>query len=336
MRAPAFWWRKVGLKAVALAPFGWLYGLFSGSRMRRQGERAEIPVLCAGNFVLGGGGKTPSCLALARLATKNGLKPGFLSRGYGGSEPGPVRVDPRKHVAGDVGDEPLLLAALAPTVIAQDRVAGARALSRLGVDLLIMDDGFQNPALAKDVSIVAVDGGRGLGNGLVFPAGPLRAPFSAQIDLADAVIVIGPGKPGEEAARRARAHGVPVFSAELVPLKEDGWDAAPLLAFAGIAAPERFFASLEAVGARIGARRAFGDHHPWSEEDCRALLRLADEEGLLPVTTEKDAIRLKGAHGPLAALYERLAVFPVRARVDDEEALWAFIASRLAERAQTV
>ncbi|MBZ8133462.1 tetraacyldisaccharide 4'-kinase [Afifella sp. IM 167] len=332
MRAPSFWWRSAAPAALLLAPFGWLYGLFSASRMRKAGEPAAKPVICIGNFVMGGGGKTPLCLAIGRLAIQNGLKPGFLSRGYGGSETGPVRVDPRKHMASDVGDEPLLLAALAPTVVAQDRVAGAKALERLGVDLVVMDDGFQNPGLSKDLSIVVVDGARGLGNGFVFPAGPLRAPLGVQLERADAVLVMGPGAPGEAAAQKARARGLPVFAAELVPLKSDGWDEAPLLAFAGIAAPERFFASLEAAGATLGAWRAFGDHHRWSEEDCHALLDLADEKDLLPVTTEKDAARLKGTHGAHAALYQRLAVFPVRARIADEAGFWGWIAGRLSER----
>ncbi|WP_026381349.1 tetraacyldisaccharide 4'-kinase [Afifella pfennigii] len=330
MRAPSFWWRKGAWQAAALSPFGFAYGLVAGARMRRAGAAAPKPVLCIGNFVLGGAGKTPLCLAIGALAQRHGLRPGFLTRGYGGAEAGPLRVDLRKHSAEEVGDEPLLLAERAVTVVARDRVAGARALAEAGVDLIVMDDGFQNPSLNKDVSLIVVDGARGLGNGGVFPAGPLRAPLAAQLDLADAVLVMGEGEPGEAAAGRARAAGLPVFSAALRPSGAADWAGAPLLAFAGIAAPQRFFASLQAAGASIGERRAFADHHPYSEADAQALLELAEARGLVPVTTEKDAVRLRGAHGARAALYARAKVFGVEARLAEETALWAWLTERLA------
>ncbi|MGC1356497.1 MAG: tetraacyldisaccharide 4'-kinase, partial [Xanthobacteraceae bacterium] len=188
MREPAFWWQgKNGGRL--LAPVAGIYGAFAAMRLRSPGQKVGIPIICVGNLTVGGAGKTPAALTVGRLLLAENKRPFFLTRGYGGRLVGPVRVDRAIHGAADVGDEPLLLAELAPTIVARDRLAGARAAQRDGADAIVMDDGFQNPSLAKDLAILVVDGRRAIGNGRVFPAGPLRAPLEAQLARAHAVLV---------------------------------------------------------------------------------------------------------------------------------------------------
>lgn len=313
MRAPGFWWRQPGLASALLAPLAAAYGAVAGRRMARPGARAGLPVVCIGNLTLGGAGKTPTAIAAAQLLAAAGWRPAFLSRGYGGRLPGPVRVDPERHRAEEVGDEPLLLARLAPTIVARDRVAGAAAARAGGADLVVMDDGFQNPALAKDCAVLVVDAARGIGNGCVFPAGPLRAPFATQLAQAHAVLAIGEGdaaRPVVEAAARA---GVPIFSARLEPDADvlAALRGARVLAFAGIGDPEKFFRTLDTAGIAIAARRGFPDHHRYSASEATGLLRAADADGLVLVTTEKDFARLD-RDGPAAALRARARALPAR------------------------
>lgn len=311
MRSPGFWWRPPGLAARLLAPAGALYGRLSAARMDRPGARGALPVVCVGNFTLGGAGKTPTALALAAALAAAGRRPAFLSRGYGGRLAGPVGVDPARHAAADVGDEPLLLARRAPTVVARDRPAGAALCAALGADVVVMDDGLQNPSLAKDLCLAVVDAGAGFGNGRVMPAGPLRAPLARQWPHAHALVLVGEGAPGEEAAQAAAARGLRVLRATLVP---DPAVAAALagrrvLAFAGIGRPEKFFATLRTLGAEVVRAEGFPDHHAYTREERARLLAAARREDLLPVTTEKDAARLAGdALGTAAtALPVRLA-----------------------------
>src|SRR4051812_36607681 len=183
-RAPEFWWRRHSLAGLALAPLGMIYGGIAAHRMQGEGAAASIPVICIGNLVVGGAGKTPTALEIASVCRKLHMRPGFLTRGYRGQERGPLYVSPAIHSAADVGDEALLLAQFAPTVVAADRPAGAKLLASLGADVVVMDDGFQNPSLRKDLTLVVVDGARGVGNGFPFPAGPLRAPLVAQMRCA--------------------------------------------------------------------------------------------------------------------------------------------------------
>ncbi|HEX2258052.1 MAG TPA: tetraacyldisaccharide 4'-kinase, partial [Afifellaceae bacterium] len=208
LEAPAFWWRERSLAGYALSPVGTLYGAVAARRMRRPAPRAPIPVICVGGLTLGGAGKTPTALAIAAICGEMGRRPGFVTRGYGGSEPGPVLVDAKRHTAAQVGDEPLILARAHPTVAGRDRLAGARLLARLGCDVAVMDDGFQSPSLEKDLALLVVDAGQGIGNGLVFPAGPLRAPLAAQIRRADAVVLIGGPAKDATVARAAARCGV--------------------------------------------------------------------------------------------------------------------------------
>ena len=318
LTSPDFWWRDRSAAGYALAPLGWAYGAVSRSRMERPGTKVDIPVICVGNLVLGGAGKTPTALAIAGLAREVGAAPGFLSRGYGGRETGPVLVSRGAHTAADVGDEPLLLAALAPTVVAADRVSGARLLAELGMDLIIMDDGFQNPSLTKDLSLLVVDGMRGIGNGLVFPAGPLRAPLLSQLRRADALIVLGgTGATASRGVRAAARAGLPIIRAELEPVRTRGFKKKSYLAFAGMGSPAKFFATLEQAGVTVAARLSYPDHHAYSDAECESLLKRVEDESLVPITTEKDRVRLLGREGPARRLADRAEVFPVKLRFDE-------------------
>lgn len=326
--APRFWWRpERSAAAIALWPAAKLYGQVAAWRMSRTPSfRPPAPVVCVGNFVVGGAGKTPTCLALAKIARGRGLKPGYLTRGYGGSAKGPLLVDLKKHNAATVGDEPLLLAAAAPTVVGGDRVAGARLLMEQSVDLIIMDDGFQNPSLAKDLSLVCVDPEVGIGNGMVIPAGPLRAPLGVQLRRADALIVIGDGERGEPLIRTAARAARPVLRASIRPVRVREWRKEPLLAFAGIGRPEKFFASLAAAGATVKRAVPFADHHRFTEDDAAALLARAEAEKLRLVTTEKDMARLGGATGgALATLREKASAFGVMLEFENPAAVGAMI-----------
>ena len=262
--------------------------------MRGQGERAGAPTICVGNFVAGGAGKTPAALALARMLIGDGRRVAFLSRGYGGAERvEPLLVDTAAHTAAMVGDEPLLLAKLAQCWVGTDRVRSARSAVAAGANALILDDGLQNPGLVKDLSFGVVDGETGFGNGLCIPAGPLRAPVSAQLPFVRGLIVLD-GDDAGASRIAASAHGRPLIRASLEP---DALAAAPLIgrevvAFAGIARPEKFYATLRRVGAQIVATRDFADHHPYTAREVEALIEEAGRRGALLATTEKDLARL--------------------------------------------
>ncbi|KAA0688410.1 tetraacyldisaccharide 4'-kinase [Azospirillum brasilense] len=310
MRTPGFWYGSGGAAGAALgwalAPLGALYGLAGRLRMASgQAERAAAPVLCVGNLVAGGAGKTPVCIAVAEALRARGVAPAFLTRGHGGRERGPLAVDLGTHNSAAVGDEALLLAAHAPCWVARDRAAGARAAVAAGASVLVMDDGFQNPGLAKDLSLIVVDGAVGFGNGHLVPAGPLREPVARGLARAGAVVVLGEDRAGVE---RRVAGALPVLHARLEPVEDARALAGQaVLAFAGIGRPEKFFATLEALGARVVERRPFADHHPYRPEEVMALVDRASALGALPVTTVKDAVRLPD---PLRALVRAV---PVRA-----------------------
>lgn len=292
MRPPAFWRGGPGHPAARLlSPLAALYGTMTVRRMGRPGQRAPCPVLCLGNFTLGGAGKTPAARAVAAILRARGETPVFLSRGYGGRLPGPVQVEPGCHGAGDVGDEPLLLARDAPVVVARDRVAGAALCREIGATVIVMDDGLQNPGLAKDLAFAVVDGGAGHGNGRVFPAGPLRAPASRQWPHVAGVILIGGGGAGEPVAAQAAAWGLPVHRGRLAAEGPD-FAGRRVLAFAGIGRPEKFFATLAEAGADLAATRSFPDHHPYRPADLHRLAAEARHLGAALVTTEKDSVRL--------------------------------------------
>lgn len=311
MRAPAFWWQRApSAAALALAPLGWLYGAVTARRMARPGTPAPVPVVCVGNLVAGGAGKTPAAIAIGGILRAAGRRPVFLSRGYGGSSPGPLLVDPARHDAALCGDEPLLLAQCGPTVVSRDRVAGAGLAARHG-DVIVMDDGLQNPSLAKDIRLAVVDGESGIGNGLCVPAGPLRAPLSRQWPHVDAVILVGSGEAGDAVARAAGALGKPVLRATVSPEGEAAQALAGqrILAFAGIGRPGKLFATLAQAGADVVATRIFPDHHPYSTTEARALMAEADALHATCWTTTKDRVRLAAVLPPTEL--DRVRALPV-------------------------
>jgi tetraacyldisaccharide 4'-kinase len=331
MREPPFWWRAAGIESWLLAPAAAIYGAVAASRLSRKGYRAGVPVICIGNPTLGGAGKTPTALAVARMLQAAGHRPVFLSRGYGGRQRGPLLVAPDRDHAADVGDEPLLLARAAPTVVAHDRVAGAKAAHAAGATVIVMDDGFQNPRLAKDFSVLMIDGRRGVGNSKVFPAGPLRAPLEAQLARADAVILVGAVEEGAAARAVAEARKLPLFRARLEPDREviAGLTGRRVLAFAGIGDPEKVFATLREAGVVVAATRSFADHHRYTPADVRDLCGQAEAEGLTLVTTEKDRARLQGEEA-LAKLAERVCVLPVGLLLEQEVVFGRLLADRIA------
>jgi tetraacyldisaccharide 4'-kinase len=329
MREPAFWWRSPSWMSWLFAPLGFLYGAVSGSRMQRPGARAAVPVICVGNYSLGGAGKTPTVMALLKLLQARGETPVVLSRGYGGRLAGPVRVDASSHAAADVGDEPLLLARNAAVIVSRDRVAGAVAAREAGASVIVMDDGFQNPSLQKDIALIVIDANRGVGNGAVFPAGPLRAPLDAQIACTDVLLVSGEAAAAAAVAKNVAGQGGLVLKARIVA-EADAVAALRgrrVLAFAGIGDPQRFFATLRTSGIDVAMSREFADHHPYAAAEIGALLEAARKDSLTLVTTEKDLVRLRGVQGIDASAIRTL---PVSLVFDDEARLSEFIATRLA------
>ena len=331
MREPPFWWRDAGIEAQLLAPAASIYGALATRRMAQKSRPAGVPVVCIGNPTVGGAGKTPTALAVARMLTAAGERPVLLSRGYGGRSRGPVRVDPSVHCAVDVGDEPVLLARVAPTIVARDRIAGAAAALAAGASVIVMDDGFQNPSLVKDLSLLIIDGRRGVGNARVIPAGPLRAPLAAQLARADAIVVVGPVGAAAPVAAAARTRQLPVFSARLAPDTAfiGALGRARVLAFAGIGDPEKVFATLTESGVMVAATRSFPDHHRYTPADVRSLSAQAEVEGLALVTTEKDLARLAGDPA-MAEFAVRVRALPVALLFDDDAGFKQLLRERVA------
>ena len=331
MKAPGFWSKPPGLLSLALSPIAAVYGAIATRRMSRPGETVPVPILCIGNVTVGGSGKTPTALALAAMLRREGRVPAFLTRGYGGRQPGPLVVDGARHRAADIGDEALLLAREAPTIVSRDRPAGARLAAQQGADIVVMDDGLQNPSLAKTFAVAVFDGMAGIGNGCVLPAGPLRAPLAGQWERIDAVLVMGPGKAGDRIAQEADARGLPVTRATLRarPSDRDRLMGRGILAFAGIGRPEKFFATCREAGLDIVASRSFPDHHVYNRRTISDLLDRADQAQLLPVTTEKDAVRLV-AFQEVEPRIGLIATLGVEAEFADAEALMGLLRTRLA------
>lgn len=321
MRPPAFWQNPPsapGIAARALQPLGFLYGAATARRVAREGYRASVPVICIGNLNVGGTGKTPATLAL--LARVKGAH--VVSRGYGGALEGPVLVDPMRHAAAQVGDEPLLLAAFAPTWVAKDRATGVKAAEAAGAKLVLLDDGFQNPSVHKDLSLIVVDAERGFGNGLCLPAGPLREPVATGLARAQALLSIG----GADAqAQFVQDWGpmirVPHLRGMLTPLQMGmDWRGERVLAFAGIGHPDKFFATLRSEGAEIVKAVSLDDHQPLSDTLLRRLEAEAAGLGAQLVTTEKDQVRLPASFRP------KVLTLVVRLQVED----WSFLDAAIA------
>jgi len=311
MHAPEFWWRpKPALTALMLAPLGWIYGAITTRRMLHRGQRAGLPVLCIGNFVAGGAGKTPTALAIAQRLLAKGETPVFLTRGYRSkTAPLPCLVDPARHSADDVGDEALLLARIAPAIIGADRIASAKLARQLGASCLILDDGLQNPSLVHDFRLAVVDAKTGMGNGLCIPSGPLRAPISSQLANVSALLFIGAEDEAVGLRERAKANGKSVFGAKLVaePDISHQLTGKKIFAFAGIGLPEKFLATLRDLGADIAGWQRFPDHHRYSLKTLQRLQVEAAHLGAYLVTTEKDLVRIT----PLLARLDENMPLPI-------------------------
>ena len=329
MHEPAFWYRPPSLPSRLLMPLAAAWGAVAAKRLERAGIDAGIPVLCVGNYHVGGAGKTPAVLALADLLREAGEAPVVLSRGYGGKLRGPLKVDPARHTAAEVGDEPLMMAERVPVVVARDRVDGAALARAQGASVILMDDGFQNPAIAKDASLIVIDGDRGIGNGAVLPAGPLRAPLPPQLARTDALIIIGKGGAAGPVAAAITARGGLVLRGYLTPTEPSlaALRGKRVLAFAGIGDPPRFFRTLRASGVDVVAETAFADHHRFSEGQIEALVARAKRDELTLVTTEKDFVRLRGTR--FAPSVQHIVPFAVTLQFDDETKLLRFATDRL-------
>jgi tetraacyldisaccharide 4'-kinase len=306
MRQPDFWSRddfNARLLASALAPLGFLYGASVRWKHRLQKPyRAAPKVVCVGNLTAGGGGKTPVAIAIGQMLQIEGLSVAYLLRGYARRSRGALRVDLQTHNAAAVGDEALLLAKIAPTIVSDDRAEGARLAEREGADIIIMDDGHQNFTLAKDLSLVVVDAESGFGNCRIIPAGPLREPVRQGLDRADAVILMGSGRPP------LPGFTAPVLHARLLSDRCLGGE--PLVAFAGIGRPDKFFTSLRALGAKLVETHGFADHHVYSTAEIALLRERARNAGATLMTTEKDLVRMNA--GERAGI----DVLPVKAAFD--------------------
>jgi tetraacyldisaccharide 4'-kinase len=319
--APPFWWQKPDWRARALLPVSALYGLVASRRMASaKREKLDLPVLCVGNFTVGGTGKTPVAIALARQARRMRLKPGILSRGHGGSFAHPHVVDPAHDSARHVGDEPLLLAEHAPVAVTPNRAAGAKLLKEQGCDFLIMDDGFQSARIHIDYALLVVDARYGLGNGHVIPGGPMRAPLVEQLRFADAVLKMGEGSAADEAVRKAARAGKPVFEAATRPKDGGRFAGRRVLAFAGIGHPDKFFDTVAKAGGVVALTRAFPDHHFYSDDELQELAATARAGQLQLVTTAKDAARLRNGAASHAEFLRQLDVLEIETAFDLEHA----------------
>ncbi|MCA8898590.1 MAG: tetraacyldisaccharide 4'-kinase [Hyphomonas sp.] len=323
MKAPHFWSAGLDPRSreaaplirILLTPLAALYTMGIRRKLANAKPAAvPVPIICVGNLTVGGVGKTPVVEAIRRMASEAGLRAASLSRGYGGSLSGPLRVDPAGHAAAEVGDEPLMLAASGEAWIGRDRAEAARAMAADGVRLIVMDDGHQNPSVAKDLSLIVIDAAAPFGNGFVLPKGPLREPVADGLTRAQGVVLMGEGKE-LTAVQKSR---LPVLRAAIAP--SGAVPEGPLVAFAGIGRPVKFFDGLKAAGADLREGVPYGDHHVFTAGDLRFLHDLAASHGARLITTTKDHVRLP------ADERQRILAFPVEARFEDEAALRALLA----------
>ena len=332
LKTPSFWYRGAQqtpqVAEILLTPFSKLYGLgYSIHRKLKTPYKANIPVICIGNISAGGTGKTPTAIALLKTVKASGLakNPFFLIRGYGGAEKGPMSVNLGKHTAWDVGDEALILAKHAPTVVGGDRAASAKHAENEGADMLILDDGLQNPGIFKDLSLVVINGEMGFGNLKPLPAGPLRQPLDEGLKLADAFIIIGDD---QRNVGDLLPKDKPVLHANLCPGADGTFDKTkPYMAFAGLGYPAKFFKFIrEKLGLNLIETIAFSDHHPYIEDDIRRLKTKAQDLGATLITTEKDFLRI-----PLSE-NDDIEIVPVDMRFKDEDTLTALIKETIKAR----
>ena len=319
--APPFWWEKPDWRAMLLSPLSAVYGAVAQRRMdNAKPDMIDLPVLCVGNLTVGGGGKTPSSVAIANAAKRMKLKPGVVSRGYGGIGTGARIVDAEHDLARHVGDEPLLIAQHVPVAVSANRLAGARLLQEQGVNFIILDDGFQSMRLRSDFNLVVVDARRGIGNGHVIPGGPLRAPVLPQLRHADAVLRVGDGDAADAIIRQAAKAGKAIYVAATIPAKKMQLSGKRMLAFAGIADPEKFYDSVTRAGGVISLARNWPDHHFYADDELSELYNTAQAGDLIMVTTEKDAMRLRNGSQIARKVLETALVFKVEIAFDQPDA----------------
>lgn len=329
MAEPSFWQMRHHPLSLALTPLAWLYGGLEAARRRlTHAQHPGKPVICVGNLTAGGAGKTPTVRWLAEKIAAQGHQPAILSRGYGGSEKGPLKVDRQTHHATHVGDEPLMLAADWPVYIGADRMQSLRLAVQDGADVLIKDDGFQNPSLAHHFNLIVVDGASGLGNQRLLPSGPMRQPLSVALERLDALLVIGEARHHSLAflMDAVEAFGKPIFHGRV---QATGHGSGKVHGFCGIARPQKFQASLVAQGYEIDGFTSFADHHDFTEAEAATLL--AHDKPL--ITTEKDMARLQGApaDSARARLAAEAAVLPIALEIAGEAALLAAISRAITD-----
>lgn len=315
LKVPKFWYQPPGLLSAICTPIAAGYNLVHRLRqITTTPYKAKVPVICVGNFTVGGAGKTPTVMALVPLLQKQKVEGiHILTRGYGGSLKGPSLVDPQQHSFYDVGDEALLLAQVAPTWVGSDRIASARAAQQAGAKLILMDDGAQNPTLHKDLCVMVIDGKQALGNGCLFPAGPLREKQEQGLRRKHIVVMIG-----QDQHKLGQTMGKLVFTATIVPEQNSitQIEGKKLLAFAGLGFPDKFFQTLSDHGADFIETKSFPDHHPYREQDLFPLLQRAQEKKALLVTTEKDKMRVP------ASLQGKVTSFKIQLIFDNPAAIW--------------
>ena len=330
MAEPRFWQTRSHPTSLCLLPVSWLYGGLEALRRKfTHAQHPGKPVICIGNLTAGGAGKTPTVQWLLKVLRRDGQNPAILSRGYGGSEKGPLKVDAAAHSAVQVGDEPLMLAQDAAVYIGADRMASLRMAVRDGHDVLIKDDGFQNPSLAHHFNLIVMDGASGIGNGRLLPAGPLRQNLSVGLEKLDALLLIGAPSHGSlpPLLAQLKAMGKPIFQAEIEATKTGS---GAVHGFCGIAKPEKFRTSLEAQGYEVKQLSSFPDHHNFTEADAAKLLK----SGLSLMTTEKDMARLTSAPkgSARAQLAARAETLPIALKITEADALLALINAALAQK----
>src|SRR6185369_1033561 len=315
MHAPTFWKDKTSLSTLLL-PFSAAYYLLAkANRAGMRTKKLSVQVICVGNMIAGGAGKTPVALALGKLLKQRGKNAHFLSRGYKSKNVGVTLVDRSKHSAQEVGDEPLLLAEILPTWVSKDRVAGAEAAIAAGAEIIIMDDGFQNPSLHKDVSLLVIDGHYGFGNERLIPAGPMRKPVQEALQRTSAVIIISDDKYN---VLRYIPEEIPVFQANIKPSDAaNALKGKEVLAFCGIARPRKFYRTLQALGCLVVKQVSYPDHYQFKPEDLEFLRTRAKEYEVPLVTTEKDYVRLP------EDMRKEVTVVSVEAELSDPDGLLA-------------
>ncbi len=320
---PSFWYqKKSGIMSTALTPISWIYHGFSHRRIHKKPRyKSKLPVICVGNLTAGGSGKTPVVTSLCKLLQQAGKNPNILSRGYGAKLKNMTKVNQEIHTAKEVGDEPYMHAKDFDCWISADRVRGAKMIETdPKVDVIVMDDGFQNPYLYKNLNIVVVDGVVGFGNEQLIPAGPLREPIENGIKRADALIIIGDDR---HYLTERFSYLLPVFQAHLIPdFETHTWKGKKVIGFTGIGRPEKFRNTLLSIGVKLKEFVPFADHHFFSLSDINRLLNLAKKHGAKLVTTEKDWGRL-----PLS-FQDTIAAIPIKVKWKNEKALHEFLTEK--------